>query len=390
MKKKIAILGSTGSIGKNLIKIIKKDKQKFKVVLLTADKNYHELLNQANDLNVKNLIITDKKSYKKILSLNIKKINIFNNFNSFNKIFSGKVDYSMCAISGLNGLLPTFKLIKYSKKIAIANKESIICAWDLISKELKKNKTSFIPVDSEHFSLWFGLENSKALLRKCFITASGGPFLNLPLKSFSKIKIKEALNHPNWKMGKKISIDSSTMMNKVFEVIEAKNIFKIPYKNIEILVHKDSYIHAILQFNNGMFKIIAHDTTMMIPIYNSINYTNYSSKINNGLPSSNLNISKLNNLRLMKPDIKKFPILKILKNLPQKSSLYETIIVSINDELVEMYLKNEIRFTDITKLFFKFAYSSEFLSFKKKKIKKIHDIINLNKFVRFKIRASSI
>ena len=390
MKKKIAILGSTGSIGKTLIKILQKDDEKFKVVLLTANRNYNNLLNQAKLLKVKNLIITDPVGYKKILSQKNDNINIYNNFDSFNKIFKKKIDYSMCAITGIEGLLPTFKIIKYSKNIAIANKESIICAWDLINKELKKNKTFFIPVDSEHFSIWFGIRNYKNLIKKYYITASGGPFLDLPQNKFSKIKVVDALNHPNWKMGKKISIDSATMMNKVFEVIEAKNIFNILYKNIEVLVHRDSYIHAILHFYNGMIKIIAHDTTMKIPILNSIYLDENSKKFKSNLKNNTIDINKLNKLNFLKPNLKKFPSLNILKFLPEKNSLYETVIVSINDVLVEMYLNKRIKFDDISKLLLKFLKNSDFTSFKKKKAKSIHDIINLNKFVRLKIKTSSI
>ena len=390
MKKKIAILGSTGSIGKTLIKILQKDDKKFEVVLLTANRNYNNLLNQAKLLKVKNLIITDPVGYKKILSQKNDNINIYNNFDSFNKIFKKKIDYSMCAITGIEGLLPTFKIIKYSKNIAIANKESIICAWDLINKELKKNKTFFIPVDSEHFSIWFGIRNYKNLIKKYYITASGGPFLDLPQNKFSKIQVVDALNHPNWKMGKKISIDSATMMNKVFEVIEAKNIFNILYKNIEVLVHRDSYIHAILHFYNGMIKIIAHDTTMKIPILNSIYLDENLKKFKNNLKNNTIDINKLNKLNFLKPNLKKFPSLNILKFLKEKNSLYETVIVSINDALVEMYLNKRIKFNDISKLLLKFLKNPDFTSFKKKKAKSIHDIINLNKFVRLKIKTSSI
>ena len=159
MKKKIAILGSTGSIGKTLIEIIKENKKNFEIVLLTADKNYKEILKQTKYFNVKNLIITNEKSFRELKKKKLRKINIFNNYTSFNKIFKKKIDYVMSSISGIDGLEPTLKIIKHTKKIAIANKEAIICGWNLIKKELKRNKTEFIPVDSEHFSLWYGLRN---------------------------------------------------------------------------------------------------------------------------------------------------------------------------------------------------------------------------------------
>ena len=134
------------------------------------------------------------------------------------KFLKKKIDYSMCSITGLDGLKPTIDIIKFTKKIAIANKESIICGWNLIRRELKKNNTKFIPVDSEHFSIWYGLKNNSDLIEKIYLTASGGPFLNLPYSKFKNIQIKEALKHPNWKMGKKITIDSATMMNKVLKL----------------------------------------------------------------------------------------------------------------------------------------------------------------------------
>ena len=208
MKKKIAILGSTGSIGKTLINILIKDKKNFDVVLLTTKKNYKEIFKQAKIFNVKNLIITDKKSFlianKKIKN---KKINIYNNFEEFKIIFKKKVDYTMSSISGIDGLRPTIEIIKFTKEIAIANKEAIICAWDLIKKELSKYKTDFIPVDSEHFSIWFALKNiSTHKIEKIYLTASGGPLLNIPLANYKKLKMSQVLKHPNWKMGKKISV----------------------------------------------------------------------------------------------------------------------------------------------------------------------------------------
>ena len=209
--------------------------------MITNNRNYKLLLKQAKKFKVKNIIITDTKKYHIALSKKIKSINIFNDFSKFEKIFPRKIDYVMSSIVGLDGLSPTINIIKHTKKIAIANKEAIICAWNLIKKKLDYHKTKFIPVDSEHFSIWYGIKNNSDLIDKLILTASGGPFLNLPFKNFKKINLHEALNHPRWKMGQKISIDSATMTNKVFEIIEAKNIFNISYKDISILTHLNSY-----------------------------------------------------------------------------------------------------------------------------------------------------
>ena len=387
MKTKIAILGSTGSIGKTLLDIIRKDQKNFEIILLTADKNYKLLLKQAREFKVRNLIITNKKKFDLIKNNSVKlNLNIYNNFVNFSKIFTNKVDYTMSSITGINGLEPTLKIIKYSKKIAIANKESIICGWNLINKELKKNSTDFIPVDSEHFSLWYGIQNLDINnIEKIFITASGGPFNNLPLNKFKNITISQALRHPSWKMGKKISIDSATMINKIYEVIEAKNIFNCSYKKIKILIHPNSYVHAILKFDTGITKIIVHDTSMQVPIFNTL-YSNDNKK----LKSKKIDINKLNNLNFKKINTKRYPMIRLLNLLPSKHSLFETVIVSANDTLVQQFLDNKIKFTDIQKKLFNIINKKQFLNFKNKSPKTIRDIVELNNYVRLKTLENNI
>ena len=387
--KKIAIFGSTGSIGTSLLNIIKKDKKNFKIELLTANKNYRKLIKQAKFFNVKNIIITDNKSFLIALKLlKNTKVKVFKNFDSLNKILdiNNKIDYSMCAISGFQGLKPTLDIIKFTKIIAIANKESIICGWNLIKKDLKKYKTYFIPVDSEHFSIWSLLNNSeKSNYEKIYITASGGPFRKLSLKKFKNISIKDALKHPNWSMGKKITIDSATMMNKVLEIIEAKKIFDLNYKQLEILIHPNSYLHAIVKFNNGLSKLLVHDTNMIIPIFNSI-YFNTDKK----LKTKNIDIDALNNLNLKKVDNIRFPVIKILNNLSEKDSLFETIIVSANDKLVNRFLCGKIIFTDISNILLKICNMSQFAKFKSKKPKNVGEINDLADYVSLKIDSMSV
>ena len=385
MKKKIAILGSTGSIGKSLIDIIKKDKKNFDIILLTANKNYKELYKQSKLLNVKNLIITDSKGFNFLKNKN-KKINIYKDYNNLDKILKNKVDYTMSSITGLDGLEPTLNIIKKTKTLAIANKESIICAWNLIKKKLIKYKTDFIPIDSEHFSIWSLIKNQKKEnIDRIYITASGGPFINLPNKKFDKIKLSDALKHPNWRMGKKITIDSATLMNKVFEVIEAKNIFNITYKKIIILTHPKSYIHAIVKFKNGLTKILAHDPDMKIPIHNSL----YNGEQNN-LNLKPLNINILNQLNLTKVNLKKFPLVKILDNLPKYSSMYETVLITINDYLVFKFLAKEINFNKLIKSISKISNLKEFQKYKKIKPKNVDDIYRLREYVSSKMNSFSI
>jgi len=381
MKKKIAILGSTGSIGKTLLEIIKENKKNFEVVLLAADKNHKEILKQAKYFKVKNLIISNEKSFRELNKKKLSKINIFNNFNSFNNIFKKKIDYAMSSISGIDGLEPTLKIIKHTKKIAIANKEAIICGWHLIKKDLKKYKTSFVPVDSEHFSIFYALQgNQISNIEKIYLTASGGPLNNMPLERFKNIKISEAINHPNWKMGKKISVDSATMMNKVFEIIEAKKIFSLDYDKINILIHPSSYVHAIIKFKDGMINIVAHDTNMKIPIFNSL----YDIQIKN-IKTEELNIKKLNFLNFKIVNTSKFPSVKLVKKLQNKESLLEIIIVLANDELVNLFLLKKIYFTDISKYLQKLINMKEVINLSQKKPGNIKSIISLKELIRKKI-----
>jgi 1-deoxy-D-xylulose-5-phosphate reductoisomerase len=388
MKKKIIILGSTGSIGKSTLNIIKKDKKNFDVMLLSANKNISLLIRQAKEFNVKDLIISDfdkfheaKKKYKKL------NINFYSSFDILDGLFKKKeIFYSMISLVGLDGLKPCLKLIKYCKNIGIVNKESLICGWTLIKKELTKHKTNFVPIDSEHFSI-FSLINyhRTTLINKIYITASGGPFLNYTKSQLSYVKVKEAIKHPNWSMGKKISIDSSTMMNKVFEIIEAKNIFNVPYKNLHILTHPRSYVHAIVEFKNGLTKILIHEPNMKIPIHNSI-YLNEKKNIK----SKNLNIDILNNLQFKAVDKKKFPLVKLLNIMPTNCSLYETALISINDYFVMKFLNNKIRYNNLVDLIFKYSNDKNFTKFRKYPVKNVKDIYKTRDYVSLKLDTLGI
>ena len=381
MRKKIAILGSTGSIGKKTLNIVYNNKKKFIISLLTTNNNISEIQKQIRLFDVKNVIIKDYKSYIYLKKkLKNKKIKIFNNFSCFKNIFKSKLDYVMSAITGLSGLEPTLKIIKHTKKIAVANKETIVCGWNLVEKAINKNNTEFVPIDSEHFSIWKLLNgfNSDGV-DTIYITASGGPFLNLPVKKNKNIKPSHALKHPNWSMGKKISIDSSTLMNKVFEVIEAQRLFKIKINKFKVIIHPKSYLHSIIKFKNGTIKLLAHDTDMKIPIFNSI-YNNKHLKIK----SKHINFKILNNLNLKKPNKKQFPSLNILNRIPNKISLFETVIVSANDELVNQFLNKKIEYFQMNKLLNKILNIAEFSVLKKSSPKDVNQIINLSEYVRLK------
>jgi len=383
MKKKIVILGSTGSVGKNTFKLILKDKKNFEIKLLSANKNISSLLKQAKIFKVKHLIINDKTKYllakKKFKNLDIK---FYNSFKVIDHLFNKKeIDYSMVSISGINGLTPSIKLIKYSKNIAIVNKESLICGWELINKQLKKNKTNFYPIDSEHYSIFSLIDNSSNIkIEKIYITASGGPFLNYKLSGLKRASLIKALKHPNWKMGKKITIDSSTLMNKVFEVIEAKNIFDLKYKDIIVLSHPKSYVHAIVKFNNGISKFLLHDADMKIPIHNSLYWGQ-----NKPYKSKQINFDVINNLNFKTIDGKKFPLINIIKNLPQKNSLYETALITINDYFVDKFLNKKIDYLSLVNSVYEYSNLRMFTKFKKFPVNTVSDVYKTKRFVNFQL-----
>jgi len=381
MKKKILLLGSTGSIGKSSLNIIRNYKSKLDIVALSTNKNIKLIIKQSKEFKVKNLIIKDFESYKKILNYRLnKKIKIFNNISDFLKNNKTKFDISIIGISGFDGLYPTLKVIPYSKNLSSANKESIICGWKFIKNKMKKYKTNFIPLDSEHFSIWSLIKNSNhKMISKIYLTASGGPFLNKSKSKINNARVSDVINHPNWNMGQKISVDSATLMNKLFELIEASKIFNLPMNKFDIIIHPKSYVHAIIKFKNGLTKIVVHDTNMKIPIFNSL----YSSS--NMINSKKIDLKTLNNLDFRTVDYRRFPLTKILNVLPEKSSLFETILVSINDKLVELFLDNRIKYTDISKKMHNMLRLKDLKRFKMRKVTNTNEIFKINNQIKKKV-----
>ena len=371
-KKKVLILGSTGSIGRSTLNVIEKNKKHFNILGLSTNKNIYKILRQANKYNVKNLIIYNKKSFLKLKKLTINKsIKVFNNFETFIKKNKFKIDYTIIGISGFHGLDPTIKVIPHTKNLSSANKESIICGWKFINSQLKKYKTNFIPIDSEHFSIWSLIQNgNKDEISKIYLTASGGPFLKKKIKDIKNVSIKDVINHPNWRMGPKISTDSATMMNKIFELIEASKLFNIDINKFEIIIHPKSYIHAIVVYNNGLCKIIAHDTSMEIPIFNSF-FNNSKIKY---YGQNDLKFKLLNGINFLQPKVKNFPYLNLLKLLKSDDRYFEVMLVLINDFLVKKFLKNEISFIRMQNILFKLLSNSFLKKFYNKKLNTIKEL----------------
>ena len=380
-KKKIAILGSTGSIGMTTLEVLKKEKFKFSFELLTANNNYKKLIQQAKKFKPKNVLIKNT-AFRDIVkkSLSKEKIKVFSGDVSILNIIKYKLDYTMSAIVGIAGLQPTLDAIKISRNVALANKETIICGWDLLAKQLKKYKTNILPVDSEHFSI---MELTKGLkdndLEEIIITASGGPLLNFSKNKLNKVKPEQAIKHPTWKMGKKISVDSANLMNKVFEVLEANKIFKFSKKKYKIIIHPQSYVHSIIRFKNGLIKMILHNTDMKIPISNTIfGQRNHLTNI------KNIDVDVLNKLSFQNVDKKKFPSLDLISKCLRSGILAPTILNASNEVLVDLFLSKKIKFTDIVKNLSKIFRDKDFKKYARRNKMSLNDIKIADNWARLK------
>jgi 1-deoxy-D-xylulose-5-phosphate reductoisomerase len=381
MKKRIVILGSTGSIGKSTLDVIVKDIKNFSIVLLSANNNYIELAKQAKKFKAENVLIKNKNLTNKLKNILKKtKTKVYSGDISINNIIPRKIDITMSSIVGIAGLQPTIDAIKFSKVVALANKESIICAWNIILSHAKKYKTEIIPVDSEHFSI---MQLTKDItndeIEEILITASGGPFLYSPIKKLKFMKPNQAIKHPNWRMGKKISIDSSNLMNKVFEVIEAYKLFNFDKSKYKIIIHPQSYVHSIIRFKNGLIKMILYNTDMKIPISNIL-YKNKNIFYNN----SNINVNMLNKLTFQKVNSKKFPSVKLINKCLNLGFSTPIIVNASNEVLVSQFLKGKIGFLDIVSIINKILKDKDFKFYAKKKPKSLKDIKITDNWSRLK------
>ncbi len=384
MKKKLSIFGCTGSIGDTTFKLFNKNNKEYKFYILTGYRNLKKIKYLIKNYKPEFFIIFDQKTYFKIKSeLKVKKTKILNSKNYFKYKFK-KTDLSISAIPGIAGLEPTLNLIKMSKKILIANKESIICGWHLIDKLVKKKGIKIIPVDSEHFSIMNLIKNTKKRnIEKIYLTASGGPFLNHPLNKMSKIKPEDAIKHPKWKMGKKISVDSATLMNKIFEVIEASKLFSIELNKIEILIHPQSLVHAIVKFKSGLYKFLYFETDMAVPIGNAIFGDNFEVK---KIKKINYRVKKnefINHLNFFKVDKKKFPAIK-LKPILNKHASTPIILNAANEIFVDQFLKKNMSFCSIIKYMFALLKDPKLIKYAIKKPSNLRTILTIDKWTRNK------
>ncbi len=349
--KNIAILGSTGSIGRNTLEVVRnlnKNSYPVKVKYLSANSNFELLTEQIDEFKPNAAVLYDHNYFAE-----------FKHTNRYNKceLFHGKdglyelirrndYDIAVNALVGFVGLIPTMEAIRHGKDIALANKESLVVAGELINNLITHSKSRLFPIDSEHSAIQQCIRGEpQNKVTKLTLTASGGPFLNYSKDLFKNVTTEEALQHPNWKMGNKITIDSATLMNKGFEIIEAKWLFDIEVENIEVLIHPQSIVHSLVEFVDGSVKAQLGMPDMKIPIQYALTYPD---RISSDYPR--LDLSILKTLTFESPDFEKFECLKLAYEVIKLGGSYPVVLNAANEVAVEMFLNRMIKFNEIPAL----------------------------------------
>lgn len=344
--KKISILGSTGSIGMQALEVARNNKDKFKIEALAVNTSVDMLKNQILEFRPKVVAVYNEDKameLKKIIPKEVD-VDIYCGMKGLKTIVSlESVDIVLTALVGMIGLVPTLEAIKYKKTIALANKETLVTAGDLVMNEAKKMGVDILPVDSEHAAIFQCLNGERNKeIEKIILTASGGPFRNKTREQLINITKNEALKHPNWSMGRKISIDSATLMNKGLEVIEAKWLFGVDFTDIDVVVHPQSIIHSMVQFIDGSVMAQLGNPDMKLPIQYALSYPD---RIYNDY--ERLDLAKISSLTFEKPDVNTFPCLKLAYDSLKKRGTYCTVLNAANEILVNEFLNDKIKFYDI-------------------------------------------
>ncbi len=344
--KRISILGSTGSIGRQTLDVVRANKDKFEVVAISANSSVDLLLEQIKEFRPKYVAVYDEASYLKLKSMIPNDINIevLSGMEGLKSISSlDEIDVLLTAIVGMIGLVPTLEAIKAKKDIALANKETLVCAGNLVMNEAKKHNVNILPVDSEHSAIFQCLNGEKNKeIEKIILTASGGPFRGKNKNDLLNVTKNQALKHPNWSMGRKISIDSSTLMNKGLEVIEAKWLFDIEHNQIDVVVHPQSIIHSMVQFIDSSVIAQLGCPDMKLPIQYALTYPD---RIVNDF--ERLDLAKVATLTFEEPDLETFPCLKLAYDTLKMGGTYSAVLNSANEVLVSEFLDDKIGFYDI-------------------------------------------
>ncbi|MEG0051181.1 MAG: 1-deoxy-D-xylulose-5-phosphate reductoisomerase [Terrisporobacter sp.] len=344
--KKVAILGSTGSIGTQTLDVVRNNKDKFEVVAISANRSVDLLLKQILEFNPKYVAVYDEESANKLKEMIPKdvNINILIGMEGLVKISTlEEVDVVLTAVVGMVGLVPTIEAIKAKKTIALANKETLVTAGELVMSEARKNNVKILPVDSEHSAIFQCLNGeNKEDVEKLILTASGGPFRGKSKEELKNVTKNEALKHPNWQMGRKISVDSSTLMNKGLEVIEAKWLFDVNMEDIDVVVHPQSIVHSMVQFKDSSVIVQMGCPDMRLPIQYALTYPE---RLDTDF--ERLNLSKVASLTFEEVDMETFPCLKLAFDALKLGGTYPAALNSANEVLVNEFLNDKIGFYDI-------------------------------------------
>ena len=345
--KKVVILGSTGSVGTSALSVIAQHKNAFKVIGLTSGGNAKLLAEQANRFKPRLLALDDVSRYNELRRALKSTKKVLKGEGGISEVASmPEADIVLVAISGTSAIMPLLAAIRAGKRIALANKESIVSAGKIIMSMARTRKAEIIPVDSEHNSIFQCINgNDKRDVTKIFLMGTGGPLKNVSENIFDKLKPSRILNHPVWKMGKKISVDSATMMNKGLEVIEASHLFGMDVSKIEVLLHPEAIIHSMIEFADGNLIANLFYPDMKYPIFYALNFPKR--------PISNLpkiDFSKTKNISFQNPNYRKFPALGLCYMVAKKGGTYPACLNSANEEAVGLYLGGKLKFTGITEV----------------------------------------
>lgn len=373
----ICILGVTGSIGTQALDIIRSQKEDFKLISISANRNYKKVIEIIDEFHPLYVVMTDITAYNNVneyCKQNKLNIEVMQGLEALSTVASSEeIDIVLTSIVGMVGLEPTLAALKAGKKIALANKETLVVGGELVKSELRKNNSILLPVDSEHGAIFQCLQgNEKKCLNKILLTASGGPFRGKNTKELENVTLEQALKHPNWSMGKKITIDSATLMNKGLEVIEAHWLFDVDYENIQVVVHPQSIIHSMVEYNDGSIIAQLGDADMRLPIQYALNYPNRKNRI-----IKQLDFSMINQLTFEMPDMVTFKPLKLAYEAGKVGGIMPTILNSANEEAVELFLSKRINFLQIGNII-----EECMLKFKNEKAVSLELILDTEKMVR--------
>ncbi len=379
MKKKITIFGSTGSIGQSTLDVIKTHSDKYEIVGLSADKNYKVMLEQVNQFKPKIISLSDSEAYKQFIDQNtLKDLKVINGKESHKEILDFETDLVVAAITGAAGLMPVVSALNCGISVALANKESLVCSGSLVTSIAKSRNVKILPVDSEHNAIYQVLDsNNTSKISRLILTASGGPFLNRNIDELEFITPEEAIKHPNWSMGKKISIDSATMMNKGLELIEACYLFGVSEKLIDVVIHPESIVHSCVEYVDGSMLAQMGTPDMRTPISFTLAYPG---RIKTNVEKLDLN--KIQKLTFYKPDLNKYPCLELAYNALRIGKSAPTILNASNEIAVDAFLNDKIKFLSISKVVEKTLNKSSFSN-----INSIKDVIDIDRETRMLSQA---